>query len=182
MGLRNMDGSQPPLLPQGTDRQQSKRAERIVYPENRRYRRVRAISQLMDSSIVLPNGYRIGLDPILGLAPGIGDLIGTAISCYLIYESARLGLPKRVLLNMVLNVALEGLLGIFPVLGDIFDAAWKANMRNLRLLELHYHPAQPERSFGQIVLWLILVLVVIEAVLAGLILAAVKLVGSLFGN
>jgi hypothetical protein len=108
----------------------------------------------MDQSIVLPSGFRIGLDPILGLLPGVGDAVTSLISCYLVYESARLGLPRRVLGRMLGNIALESLAGSFPVLGDIFDAFWKSNMRNLRLLEQHYHPGLPERSGRQIGLWI----------------------------
>lgn len=130
------------------------RAQRIAYPENPRYRRIRSLSVLMDQSILLPNGYRIGLDPLLGIVPGLGDVVGTVISSYLVYESARLGLPKTVLAKMVGNIAVEALVGAFPVLGDVFDAVWKANIRNLRLLDQHYHPATPERPARKISLWI----------------------------
>ena len=133
------------------------RAERIVYPENPRYRRIRSLSILMDQSIVLPSGYRIGLDPLLGLLPGIGDILGTLISSYLVYESAGSVLRKLVLFQMIGNIALEALAGAVPVIGDIFDAAWKANMRNLRLLDQHYHPAMAGRSAGQIIGWMLAV-------------------------
>jgi hypothetical protein len=109
----------------------------------------------MDQSIVLPTGYRIGLDPLIGLVPGVGDAISALISCYLVYECARLGIKKRILLLMLGNIGLDTLVGSFPVLGDIFDAAWKSNMRNLRLLDQHYHPAMPERSANQIRAWVI---------------------------
>jgi hypothetical protein len=108
----------------------------------------------MDQSIVLPSGFRIGLDPILGLVPGLGEVVTSTISCYLVYQSALLGLPKRVLMRMVGNVALESLAGSVPILGDLFDAVWKSNMRNLRLLEEHYHPALAERSSRKIALWM----------------------------
>ena len=117
-------------------------AERIVYPPNPRLERIRFLANLLDACILLPNGYRIGIDPILGLIPGVGDLIGAGLSLYLVREAAKLGIPKRILLRMVGNVALETLIGIVPVLGDLFDAAWKANLRNLRLIELHYAPGK----------------------------------------
>ena len=129
------------------------RAERIVYPENPRYRRMRFFSNLLDQSITLPTGYRIGIDPLIGLVPGIGDLIATGLSLYLIYEAARLGLPKRALARMLLNVGIETAVGAFPVLGDIFDAVWKANVRNMRLVDLHYNPAAPERPARRIGWW-----------------------------
>jgi len=108
----------------------------------------------MDQSIVLPNGFRIGLDPLLGLVPGIGDAVTTLISCYLVYESARLGLPKRILVRMLANIGLDSIVGTVPVLGDLFDAGWKSNMRNLRLLDQHYHPTMAERLPRQIILWM----------------------------
>ncbi len=142
------------LTTQSSAHADGKRAQRIVYPENPRYRRIRSWSVLMDQSIVLPSGYRIGLDPLLGVLPGLGDVVGMVISFYLVYESARLGLQKKVLAKMMGNLAVEALVGTFPVLGDIFDAVWKANIRNLRLLDQHYNPATPERPARQIVFWL----------------------------
>ena len=136
------------------DADQEKRAERITYPVSRRLQRIRFVSNLLDQCIALPGGMRIGIDPIIGLVPGIGDLIATVLSLYLVYEAALLGLPKRILLRMLANVSFEMFAGTFPVIGDIFDAVWKANMRNLRLVELHYSPARPERSKAQISGWI----------------------------
>jgi hypothetical protein len=143
----------PHSLMSPAESERSTRADRIVYPENPRYRRIRTLSVLMDQSIVLPNGYRIGLDPFLGLLPALGDLLSALISCYLVYEAARLGLKKRILARMLGNIGLDALAGSFPVVGDLFDAAWKANMRNLRLLDQHYHPAMPERSARTVAGW-----------------------------
>jgi uncharacterized protein DUF4112 len=138
-------------------------AERIVYPPNPRLQHVRFFSNLLDQCIMLPGGFRIGIDPIIGLIPGFGDVLSAALSLYLVYQAALLGLPKRILLRMLVNVAIEGLVGTFPVLGDVFDAVWKANMRNLRLIELHYAPANQGRSKGKILLWIFGVLAVFLA-------------------
>lgn len=116
------------------------RAERIVYPPNVRLQRIRFLANLLDTCFVLPGGYRIGIDPILGLIPGVGDIIGAALSLYLVREASRLGISKWIVFRMVGNVGVEALIGCVPVLGDLFDAAFKANIRNLRLLELHYSP------------------------------------------
>jgi hypothetical protein len=78
---------------------------------------------------------RFGLDPILGLIPGLGDVAGAALSGYLVLLAARLGAPRVVVLRMVANVALDSIVGSVPLLGDAFDVAWKANTRNLALLE-----------------------------------------------
>lgn len=127
------------------------RAERIAHPESPRLRRIRFISKLLDQSIVLPGGYRIGLDPLMGLVPGVGDLLASSIAFYLVYQAARMGVPKRVLLRMSGNILLEGLVGQIPILGDLFDAVWKANVRNRNLVEQHYRPGQPERSVRAII-------------------------------
>jgi len=148
---QRVDRDVPPPLPEV----QRPGVTKIVYPESPRYRRIRALSILMDQSIVLPSGFRIGLDPLLGLLPGVGDALSALISCYLVYQSALLGLKKRVLLLMIGNIALDTLVGSFPVLGDLFDAVWKANMRNLRLLDKHYSPATPERSATQLAAWML---------------------------
>lgn len=116
-----------------------------------RLRRLRALAWLLDRSIPLGGGRRIGLDPLLGLLPGAGDWLGGILSTYLLYEGARLGLSPRVLGQMVLNIAIEVLAGAVPIIGDLFDFAWQANMRNLRLVERHYRPHLPPRPLGVLV-------------------------------
>jgi hypothetical protein len=99
-----------------------------------RLRRLRGIAWLLDNSIPLPGGYRIGLDAVIGLVPGIGDAVGALVSAYIVNEARSLGAPKSVLLRMMANVIIETLIGSIPFAGDIFDAAFKANSRNLALL------------------------------------------------
>jgi len=123
------------------------RIQAVVPP---RLLRMRFMARLLDTIIVLPGGFRIGIDPIIGLIPGFGDVISTALSLYLVYQAARLGIPVRVLLVMIFNVAIESLVGLIPFLGDIFDAIYKANMRNLVLTEKHFSPALKPRSGGKI--------------------------------
>src|SRR4051812_31197827 len=97
--------------------------------------RLAQVAWLLDSSIPIP-GTRltIGLDAIVGLFPVIGDLIGVLFSSYILSEASRLGAPKPVLMRMAFNIGIEGLVGIVPFAGDVFDAAWKANQRNVSLL------------------------------------------------
>ena len=123
----------------------SARGERITYPVNPRLERMRFLSRLLDNSIPLPGGYRIGLDPLIGLVPVAGDFVASTLSVWLIYDAARLGLPLRVLGRMTVNVLIEATVGSIPFLGDIFDATWKANARNMRLVEQHYSPTLRER-------------------------------------
>lgn len=101
-------------------------------------RRIRKIAKLLDTAIGIPGTkFRIGLDPILGLLPGGGDLITAGISAYMIYLATRFGLEKSEISKMVKNVALETAVGFVPIAGDIFDAYFKANIRNLEILENH---------------------------------------------
>ena len=103
--------------------------------------RLRSLSRLLDSSIRLPVvGYRIGLDPLIGLIPGFGDALTLLPAGYIIFEAYRLGVPRVTVIRMALNVGLETLFGAGPFLGDIFDATFKANTRNLYLLERHLGP------------------------------------------
>lgn len=110
--------------------------------------RIRTLSRLMDNAIRIPGlGYRIGLDPILGLVPGGGDLVSAAFSAYIIFLATRFGLPRQVLNRMIFNVGLEAVIGLVPVVGDLFDSAYKSNIRNLALLEQHLQAADPELSY-----------------------------------
>lgn len=145
----------------------------------RRLRRLQRIAWIMDRSIPIGGGRRIGLDPIIGLIPGIGDWLGAVISSWLVYEAVRLGLPARVLGRMVLNIAIEAAVGAVPLLGDVFDAAWQANQRNLRLVESHYDgrlKPRPLRALGVGFLVVAGVVLVLAAVLIGLV---VRLVWAL---
>ena len=107
-------------------------------------RRLGYIAWLLDNSIPLGGRFRIGLDAIIGLLPGLGDLVGVLLSSYIVREAARLGAPPSVLARMAFNIAVEGIVGAVPILGDVFDAAWKANQRNFTLLEQHLD--QPRRA------------------------------------
>lgn len=101
-------------------------------------KRIRKIAILLDSAIGIPGTkFRIGLDPILGLIPGGGDVITAGISAYMIYLAARFGLRKKEIGKMIGNVAIETFIGSFPLIGDIFDAYFKSNIRNLEILEKH---------------------------------------------
>lgn len=107
--------------------------------------RIRKFSRILDASIGLPfTKFKIGLDPILGLVPGLGDVVTTAFSAYIIVMAARFGLPWRTIRQMLLNVGLEFVVGEIPIIGDIFDAFYKSNIRNLSLLEQHLQQVEPE--------------------------------------
>lgn len=104
-------------------------------------KRLQRLSRLLDSSIKIPLiNRRIGLDPIIGLIPGVGDAVTLLPAGYIIFEAYRLGVPRSTVLRMIANVGLETLAGTVPILGDLFDAAYKANTRNLYLIERHVGP------------------------------------------
>src|SRR5690606_17510045 len=90
-----------------------------------RIKRLRALAWLMDNSIPLPGGFRIGIDALIGLFPGIGDAIGAVISTYIINEARDMGAPRSVLLRMMSNVAIDTVIGAIPFAGDLFDAGFK---------------------------------------------------------
>lgn len=105
----------------------------------------RALARLLDSAIRVPGtGIRFGLDSLLGVIPGLGDAAGAVFSGYLVLLAAQLGVPKPLIARMVANVAIDTVVGGIPVLGDLFDVAWKSNTRNLALLE-SYIGAPPAR-------------------------------------
>jgi hypothetical protein len=90
----------------------------------------------LDNAIAVPGTrFRIGFDALIGLIPGVGDLVGTLLSSYIIAVAASRGLPPSALARMAINVGLETIVGVVPIVGDLFDAAWKANQRNIRLME-----------------------------------------------
>jgi hypothetical protein len=100
--------------------------------------RLRAVSRLLDNAFSVPGTrIRFGLDALIGLVPGIGDAVGALFSGYVILQASRLGAPKSVISRMITNVAIDTVVGWIPVLGDLFDVGWKANLKNLALLEQH---------------------------------------------
>jgi hypothetical protein len=106
------------------------RAERIA--------RIDRLATSLDTRFVIPfTKFRFGADSLIGLAPGLGDVITTALSLYIVYEAHKLGAPKHVLARMLGNVAVDGLIGAVPVAGDLFDVLWRANRRNVRILREH---------------------------------------------
>ena len=130
-------------------------------------RRLNRLAWLLDSSIPIP-GTRlsIGIDALIGLVPFIGDVVGVLLSSTILIEAARLGAGRSVLARMALNVAVEGLAGLVPFAGDVFDAAWKANQRNVRLLNQWLdQPQRAERSSVLLVAGLVASLVSLVVIL-----------------
>lgn len=106
--------------------------------DRHRLDRIRTLADLLDRAFRVPGtDIRFGLDPVIGLIPGLGDVLTGTVSGYLLLEAARAGASPSVLTRMLLNVALDMLLGALPVFGDIFDVGFRANSRNVDLLLGH---------------------------------------------
>lgn len=103
------------------------RAERIA--------RLDSLASLLDTAFFIPGtNVRFGVDGLIGLVPGIGDTITTAMSLWIVYEAHQLGAPPPVIARMLGNVVLDGAVGAVPLVGDVFDVMWRANRRNMRIL------------------------------------------------
>lgn len=102
--------------------------------------RLRRFAVWLDAGIAVPGtSLRFGLDPVLGLVPGLGDAVGALFAAWILVEAIRLGAPRATLLRIAANIGLDALIGAVPVLGDVFDVVWKANLENVALLERHVH-------------------------------------------
>ena len=92
----------------------------------------------LDAGIAVPGtALRVGLDPVLGLVPGLGDAAGALLAAWILVEAIRLGAPRATLARIASNIAIDALIGAVPLLGDVFDVVWKANLKNVALLERH---------------------------------------------
>jgi hypothetical protein len=108
----------------------------VPEPADAGLERLRRFSYWLDEGIRIPGTrWRIGLDPILGLLPGVGDAAGAILSIAIFAEAVRRRTTRLALLRMAANIAIDALAGTVPVLGDLFDAFWRANQRNLALLD-----------------------------------------------
>ncbi len=96
-------------------------------------RRISFVARILDDLVTLPSGRRVGVEPVVGLIPGAGDIVSALVGVWLIVEAARFRLPGVVLARMVLNTLVDLVVGIVPVLGDLFDFAFKSNTRNVEL-------------------------------------------------
>jgi hypothetical protein len=148
-----------------------------------RLKRMRQISQLLDGAIAIPGTkQRIGLDPILGLIPGGGDTVSAALSGYIIVEAARMGLPRKALMQMVMNLVIDTVVGSVPVLGDIFDVVSKANLRNMQIVESHAQsPGSSRKSDKLFIALLIIGLIIFALAVGGITVLVWSFVANLFG-
>ena len=141
-----------------------------------------SLAWMLDSSIQLPGTrFRIGMDSLIGLIPVLGDLVGAALSSYILWVASSMGVPRVTLLRMALNVAVESAAGIVPGFGDLFDMAWKANKRNVEILRQHQSdPHRARRRDWVFIVLLILALLAVIALMAWAGYAAVRALARAF--
>ena len=143
-----------------------------------------ALAWILDSSIPVPGTrFRVGVDAVIGLIPVVGDLIGAALSTYILFMAARQGVSRVTLLRMGFNVTLEAVVGLIPFAGDVFDFAWKANRRNVELLRAHItDPARARKGDAIFAAGFLLFAVAVLGLLAwGGFLLGRKLIGAFGG-
>ncbi len=138
------------------------------------------LSWLLDNSIPLPGGYRIGLDGFIGLIPGLGDFFSGLLASLIVIKANQLGVPRSVLLRMVINVLIDTGVGSLPVIGDLFDFVWKANQKNSELLA-HYEQA-PQQTARRSLLENLLFILAVVIVLALVVMFAGWLIGLLWSR
>jgi hypothetical protein len=158
------------------------RLRRLTPGQEQRLELLRRVARMLDSALPVPGtSFRFGLDPILGLIPGLGDLVSPLFTLGMLFQARDLGVPRVVQLRMIFNVAIDVLTGFVPLIGDLFDFAWKANNRNLALLERHaYEEHTPSAGDWAFVAVCVALLVVIAAVPFLLLGWAIDLIAGLF--
>ena len=129
--------------------------------------RLKRLSHNLDEAFTLPGTERkIGIDPIIGLIPGGGDLIGGALSIYIMHAGIRMGMPRSVIIRMFGNIALEFIIGCIPIIGDLFDAMWKSNQRNVKLIEDSIISEEKNTIFGYFLIGVLIKTLVTAILLA----------------
>jgi hypothetical protein len=158
----------------------------VVEPDSRLPRdlvAMRRFAYYLDEAFTIPGtSFKIGLDALLGLIPGIGDVIGGVLSTWIVIGALRHRVPARIIIRMILNIGIDLLFGAVPVAGDVFDFLYEENVKNMRLLEKHRDRRRPPRSFAAIAFTAacIVLLVITMAVLmvAGVIALGFWLIGQ----
>ena len=142
-------------------------AEKPSTTPRQSYRDVQRLASWMDEAFVIPGTrYRIGWDSIVGLIPGAGDLLTTVPAVWIVMRALSLGVSNVVAARMVVNILVDSAIGTIPVVGDLFDIAWKANRRNVALLERYQQdPGATRRRSSASLAGAVLVLVVVAVVI-----------------
>ena len=131
-----------------------------------RFRHMDFLAKLMDAQFTIPGtNFRFGLDALIGLIPGAGDLSTFAISSYMLVIMAKNGASGYVLARMVVNVLIDAVFGMIPLIGDLFDIGFKANMRNMRLMHEYYQEGRHRGSAWRVIIPVLIILFLVLAVI-----------------
>jgi len=159
--------------------EERQRASQMLDQPNRSVKiddRLRRLSWLMDDLIRVPGiGWRFGLDAIVGLIPGFGDTATSLVSFYILVAAVRYRVPKVTLLRMGMNIGIDYVVGSFPLVGDLFDAWWKSNQRNVALLSQRATVSASEARKGKLSDWLFVGLMILLLVGLAVVAAAISL-------
>jgi len=110
--------------------------EEIIERNEEKLLRLKLLSERLDELTKIPGtNQKVGIDAIIGVIPILGDFIGAVFSTYIMYSGIKMGVSSKVVTKMAANIAIEFMIGWIPVIGDIFDVLWKANKRNVELIE-----------------------------------------------
>ena len=124
--------------------------------------RLKLLGNRLDEIITIPGTkYKIGIDPIIGIFPVIGDLLGSIISIYIIYSGSKMGVSSQVIAKMSLNLGIDFTVGLIPIFGDIFDMGWKANKKNIELIEKNINQTKENNGFNNLIIATLTILILV---------------------
>jgi hypothetical protein len=158
------------------------------HPTETQLAQLRQLSHLWDQAIGIPGTkWRIGLESIIGLLPIGGDWIGLVMSSYILFHAVKFNLPRSIMVRMVINILIDAIVGAVPILGDLFDTTWKANTKNVNLLEAHLKSplksSQESQKANLFALWLLFFGCILGvALLLGISLTLMVAIGKLIGQ
>src|SRR3954451_19934722 len=151
------------------------------FANNRQLRHLETLAKLMDNQFRIPGtNFRFGLDAIIGLIPGAGDLTTFGISGVMVFIMAQNGASGAVLSKMILNVLIDTIIGSIPLIGDIFDVGFKSNTKNIRLMKEHYLEGRHKGGAWKVVVPVMIIFIILFAAVIWLIYKMILLIYHLF--
>ena len=151
------------------------------FANNKQLRHLETLAKLMDNQFRVPGtNFRFGLDAIIGLIPGAGDLTTFGISGFMVFIMAQNGASGAVLAKMILNVLIDTLIGSIPILGDAFDFGFKSNTKNIKLMKEHYLEGRHKGGAWKVVLPVMIIFLVLFAGVVWIVYKLVVMIYHLF--
>jgi hypothetical protein len=149
-----------------------------ITTQQKQLKDLESLARLMDAQFRIPGtNFRFGLDGIIGLIPGAGDLSTFAVSGYMVVRMAQNGASGYVMARMILNILIDAIVGAIPLIGDLFDIGFKANMRNMRLMQQHFKEGRHRGSAWKVVFPMLAVVLII---ILGIIWLGYQLIAAIY--